>query len=232
MFWNNVELHLWASTSNGICLRIKKRLSNFLLFQAAYAEIFFVDKLWPDFTRDDFKNCLDPTSHTSKSHFCLNCGGRNHTQTDCLLERKQSRKRKRNEYNVDCPCCNNKNIFTLGRDNISIFICSMCQKTHSTKTCSHNKCFNCETEKSNIVLPICKHCCLCTNCLDELNQNSSKSKNKETIPDKIASSLKYVAKKNMSDKRGKIYFKKWKKNIYDLSNCLFYINNFIMIHRI
>ena len=36
-----------------------KRLSNFLLFQAAYAEIFFVDKLWPDFTRDDFKNCLD-----------------------------------------------------------------------------------------------------------------------------------------------------------------------------
>ena len=27
-----------------------KRLSNFLLFQSAYAEIFFVDKLWPDFT--------------------------------------------------------------------------------------------------------------------------------------------------------------------------------------
>jgi len=27
----------------------QKRLSNFLLYQAAYAELFFVDTLWPDF---------------------------------------------------------------------------------------------------------------------------------------------------------------------------------------
>jgi len=37
-----------------------------LLFQAAYAEIFFVDKLWPDFTRDDFKNCLDAFKKTDR----------------------------------------------------------------------------------------------------------------------------------------------------------------------
>ena len=43
-----------------------KRLSNFLLFQAAYAEIIFVDKLWPDFTRNDFKNCLDDFSKTDR----------------------------------------------------------------------------------------------------------------------------------------------------------------------
>ena len=43
-----------------------KRLSNFLLFQAAYAEIFFVDKLWPDFTRDDFKKCLDAFKKTDR----------------------------------------------------------------------------------------------------------------------------------------------------------------------
>ena len=43
-----------------------KRLSNFLLFQAAYAEIIFVDKLWPDFTRNDFKNCLDHFSKTDR----------------------------------------------------------------------------------------------------------------------------------------------------------------------
>ena len=43
-----------------------KRLSNFLLFQAAYAEIFFVDKLWPDFTRDDFINCLDAFKKTDR----------------------------------------------------------------------------------------------------------------------------------------------------------------------
>ena len=43
-----------------------KRLSNFLLFQAAYAEIIFIDKLWPDFTRNDFKNCLDDFSKTDR----------------------------------------------------------------------------------------------------------------------------------------------------------------------
>lgn len=36
-----------------------KRLSNFLLFQIAYAEIMFIEKLWPDFTKDDFINCLE-----------------------------------------------------------------------------------------------------------------------------------------------------------------------------
>ncbi len=36
----------------------KRRLSNFLLWQLAYAEIFFVNKLWPDFNADDFNNIL------------------------------------------------------------------------------------------------------------------------------------------------------------------------------
>ena len=31
-----------------------KRLSNFLLWQLAYSEIFFVKKLWPDFNKDDY----------------------------------------------------------------------------------------------------------------------------------------------------------------------------------
>ena len=31
-----------------------KRLSNFLLWQLAYAEIFFVNKLWPDFNEKDY----------------------------------------------------------------------------------------------------------------------------------------------------------------------------------
>ena len=29
----------------------EKRISNFLLWQAAYAELVFIDTLWPDFTR-------------------------------------------------------------------------------------------------------------------------------------------------------------------------------------
>jgi len=35
------------------------RLSNFLLWQAAYAELYFSDVLWPDFDRDEFERALD-----------------------------------------------------------------------------------------------------------------------------------------------------------------------------
>jgi len=36
----------------------EKRLSNFYLWQAAYSEIHFVDKLWPDFNEEDLRNSL------------------------------------------------------------------------------------------------------------------------------------------------------------------------------
>ena len=35
-----------------------KRLSNFLLWQMAYTEIFFVKKLWPDFNSNDYKKII------------------------------------------------------------------------------------------------------------------------------------------------------------------------------
>ena len=35
-----------------------RRLSNFLLWQLAYTEIFFLDKLWPDFNENDFNKIL------------------------------------------------------------------------------------------------------------------------------------------------------------------------------
>lgn len=34
------------------------RLSNFLLFQGAYAELYFTNTLWPDFSKDDFFKAL------------------------------------------------------------------------------------------------------------------------------------------------------------------------------
>lgn len=34
------------------------RLSNFLLWQAAYAELFFVDTLWPDFTQEQLEGII------------------------------------------------------------------------------------------------------------------------------------------------------------------------------
>jgi len=36
-----------------------KRLSNFLLWQLAYTEIFFIDKLWPDFKENDFNKIIN-----------------------------------------------------------------------------------------------------------------------------------------------------------------------------
>jgi undecaprenyl diphosphate synthase len=36
----------------------EQRLSNFLLWQAAYSELVFRDELWPDFGRDAFEECL------------------------------------------------------------------------------------------------------------------------------------------------------------------------------
>jgi len=35
-----------------------KRLSNFMLWQLAYTEIYFLDKLWPDFNNNDFKKII------------------------------------------------------------------------------------------------------------------------------------------------------------------------------
>jgi len=36
----------------------EKRISNFLLWQSAYAEYVFVDKLWPDFAGEDLKSAI------------------------------------------------------------------------------------------------------------------------------------------------------------------------------
>jgi undecaprenyl diphosphate synthase len=38
------------------------RLSNFLLWQAAYAEMWFTDVLWPDFTPEHLRQALDQFS--------------------------------------------------------------------------------------------------------------------------------------------------------------------------
>lgn len=37
----------------------EKRLSNFLLWQASYSELYFTDTLWPDFTRDDLNAAIN-----------------------------------------------------------------------------------------------------------------------------------------------------------------------------
>ncbi len=42
------------------------RISNFLLWQIAYTEIFFTDTLWPDFSREEFFSILDAFQHRER----------------------------------------------------------------------------------------------------------------------------------------------------------------------
>ncbi|MBD5132270.1 MAG: di-trans,poly-cis-decaprenylcistransferase [Clostridiales bacterium] len=44
----------------------EKRLSNFLLYQAAYSELFFTDTLWPDFDGKELNEMIDEFSHRSR----------------------------------------------------------------------------------------------------------------------------------------------------------------------
>lgn len=37
----------------------EKRLSNFLTWQSVYSELFFIDTLWPDFTKEEFSKILE-----------------------------------------------------------------------------------------------------------------------------------------------------------------------------
>ena len=43
-----------------------KRISNFLLYQIAYTEICFVNKYWPDFTKEDFIDCINNFKKVSR----------------------------------------------------------------------------------------------------------------------------------------------------------------------
>jgi len=59
---NNFEKELYTKNIPDPEILIRtggtKRLSNFLLWQLAYTEIFFIDKLWPDFNEKDFNNII------------------------------------------------------------------------------------------------------------------------------------------------------------------------------
>ena len=56
------ENHLYTKNFPPVDLLIRTsgevRISNFLLWQIAYAELQFLDTLWPDFTKEDFFQCI------------------------------------------------------------------------------------------------------------------------------------------------------------------------------
>jgi len=50
-----------------------KRLSNFLLWQLAYSEIFFEKKLWPDFDRNDYNKIIKKFKHLKRNFGNISC---------------------------------------------------------------------------------------------------------------------------------------------------------------
>ena len=58
----NIEKNLYTANIPDPDILIRtgntNRLSNFLLWQLSYSEIFFIKKLWPDFSRKDFYSVL------------------------------------------------------------------------------------------------------------------------------------------------------------------------------
>ncbi len=57
-----IEAHLWTASLPPLDLLVRtsgeRRISNFLLWQAAYAEMVFVDTLWPDFRELDLLGAI------------------------------------------------------------------------------------------------------------------------------------------------------------------------------
>lgn len=54
-----ISKNLWASDLDMVIRTGKeKRISNFLIWQAAYAELYFYPKYWPDFTKQDLNKAL------------------------------------------------------------------------------------------------------------------------------------------------------------------------------
>ena len=60
---DTIAAHLYTADLPPLDLLVRTsgevRLSNFLLWQSAYAEMVFVDTLWPDFTPDHLQQALD-----------------------------------------------------------------------------------------------------------------------------------------------------------------------------
>ena len=46
----------------------QKRLSNFMLWQLAYTEMYFIDKLWPEFNSNDLKKIISNYKNVKRNY--------------------------------------------------------------------------------------------------------------------------------------------------------------------
>ena len=62
------EKNLYMNSQPDLIIRTggEKRISNFLAYQGAYSEYIFLDKMWPEFEKEDFVNCLKEFSERKR----------------------------------------------------------------------------------------------------------------------------------------------------------------------
>jgi len=58
------EKNLYNASEPDLIIRTsgEKRTSGFLIYQGAYAELFFIDKMWPEFEKEDFVKAIEEYS--------------------------------------------------------------------------------------------------------------------------------------------------------------------------
>ena len=71
-----VDKYLYTSESGNVDLVIRtsgeQRISNFLLWQIAYAEFYFTKTLWPDFNKKDLNKAIDSYLNRDRRYGGLN----------------------------------------------------------------------------------------------------------------------------------------------------------------
>ena len=69
-FWAESKLYTYPLSDPDMLIRTggEFRLSNFLLWQLAYSEIFFEKKLWPDFNEKDYTKILKKFKKTKRNY--------------------------------------------------------------------------------------------------------------------------------------------------------------------
>src|SRR3989344_291155 len=62
------EKNLYTASEPDLIIRTsgEKRTSGFLIYQGAYAELIFIDKMWPEFEKEDFINAIKEYSNRER----------------------------------------------------------------------------------------------------------------------------------------------------------------------
>jgi undecaprenyl diphosphate synthase len=75
---NKINEHLYNSNISNIEYIIRtggeKRISNFLLWESAYSELYFTEKYWPDFSEEDLIEALDEFSKRKRKFGAIDNG--------------------------------------------------------------------------------------------------------------------------------------------------------------